>query len=94
MVYKLDRPDYCSEHGARLLVDMISAYWTSKGKTVAPHIEKGPFMSDADRAAFWCVRSNMVRGLPPSNGADHGSAKASWYGGRRTPPAKPEPHDD
>jgi hypothetical protein len=61
-------PDYLSEDGAKELARRIHQFWLAKTRKsragVRVHIEKIDWTEKKNGRAVWCVRSNLVRGLP------------------------------
>jgi hypothetical protein len=60
--------DFCSEEGAAELKRRCEQFWDRNqkhGAAVTFWIEKGTARANNGRA-FYCVRSNLVRGLPRS----------------------------
>lgn len=55
--------DYLSAEGAVVLSDCIAAYWVKRGASVEVVVEPSQFEQSA-RSAFFCVRSNLINGLP------------------------------
>jgi len=52
--------------GANALAKTIRAYWAAQGKTVSTYLEitKLPGSGGNKSGDFYCVRSDMVGGLP------------------------------
>jgi hypothetical protein len=56
-------PELMTKGTATMLARRIEGYWRKRGKSVTCRTE---MMMDAgsERGASWCVRSNMVGGMP------------------------------
>ena len=62
-------PDYCSEPGARELIGKLLTYWMRNGGVLPKfRLERIAVPNDSrdavDGSRMWCVRSDMVRGVP------------------------------
>lgn len=60
--------DFCSRDGAHALQAKIEAYWAERGQKVQIMLHNVGF-HPAIRAARFDVRSDMVNGMPRTNGA-------------------------
>ena len=66
--------DYLSAAGAQFLAEKIKAYWHEQGcLNVRTWIVTSKNLAAEDNpgdkpVSTWCVRSNLVNGLPPSPG--------------------------
>jgi hypothetical protein len=61
--------DYNTRRGAEAVAAAVRAYWTERGCfSVQTWIESGPFKGSEYTHPYtlWCVRSNLVNGLPPA----------------------------
>jgi hypothetical protein len=54
--------DWCGESGAKSIANKIREYWAKRGKEVKILLERGPVAGRGK--PLWCVRSDMVGGLP------------------------------
>ena len=64
---KLGR-DLCSEAGARWLAVQLDGWWHERGFWQVAHWAEpaqGNRRYTEERRRLWCVRSNLVDGLPP-----------------------------
>ena len=62
-------PDLSSHQGAAILAARLRAFWGARGFTVKPIIEEGRCRegrTPADERPIYCVRSDLVAGLPQS----------------------------
>jgi hypothetical protein len=61
-------PDSWTESGARTLAIRIKAYWFERGQAVRVRIDHvslgGQKLAGGLARTVWCVRSDMVNGLP------------------------------
>jgi hypothetical protein len=62
--------DYNCRKGAEAIAAAVRAYWTAQGHTqvqtwVIPKTKKLNGEASEQRDVVWCVRSNLVNGLPP-----------------------------
>jgi hypothetical protein len=65
--------DLISREGAEILAYELSAYWHQRGHTEVKHwivpLRAGNWHStgtgEAKQAPIWCVRGNLIGGLPP-----------------------------
>jgi hypothetical protein len=54
--------DYCDREGAIQLANEITAYWHDRGHNQV-EVQVIPLIDP--RGSYWCIRSNLLRGLPP-----------------------------
>ena len=70
-------PDLCSELGAARLAAKLQAWWHAQGEHEVRfwiersnhkrvYVRKDGHTKDVHADAIWLIRSNLVRGLPPS----------------------------
>ena len=60
--------DYLTQAGAAILAEQLRTYWRAADHgAVEVWIFKMPWAAPRPRAqpAYWCVRSNLINGLPP-----------------------------
>jgi hypothetical protein len=65
--------DLISREGAEMLARELNDFWRQRGHTEVQHwiepLRAGNWHStgtgEAKQAPIWCVRGNLVRGLPP-----------------------------
>lgn len=53
-----------SQKGARILADVISAYWRNQGYNVPVWVAEKETDSKIGNTAYYSVRSSLVNGLP------------------------------
>lgn len=58
-------PEHSTRSGAQALAARITAYWYRKGHYDVVVVACDPFPGPEASAYIHCVRSNLVRGLPP-----------------------------
>lgn len=58
-------PDYCSRKGAEALAAKLDAYWHDQGYPQVAHWIEQVISKRGGRLKCWCVRSNLIHGLPP-----------------------------
>jgi hypothetical protein len=62
--------DYLSADKADLLAEKIASFWRNKGRAnVRVWVEKAPTGMTDSKSCF-CVRSNLVRGMPDSHASN------------------------
>lgn len=54
-----------SERGARVLAEVLTAHWKRKGHEVTFRVIEA---HDSNSNHLWCIRSELVGGLPKRNG--------------------------
>lgn len=61
--HRINAPELMTKNTATMLARRIEAYWRKQGRVVKCRTE---MMMDAgsERGASWCVRSDMVSGMP------------------------------
>lgn len=80
-VEPLEFEDLWTEEGAKRLAARIFNYWLDRGHVVQPRVERnllarGPERGRANRSRepIWCVRSDMINGLPRGMAEDAGAS--------------------
>ena len=64
-----DIGDYASRRGAEAIAAAVRAYWTQRGHMVVHTWVEGNRFKGSEHThpcVLWCVRSNLVNGLPPN----------------------------
>lgn len=56
--------DWATEDGAHDLAARVERYWAEKGEIVRTHVSPAGDLRDGKNALIWCVRSDMINGLP------------------------------
>lgn len=61
--------EYTTREGAMALADRIRHYWHMRGHLVRTELEWFDMYSKRDsKNGFWCVRTDMMNGLPAKQG--------------------------
>lgn len=60
----LVRTDYTTKQGAEILAHKIRKFWLDRGYFVEVSVVPVPLSSAADAAIEYCVRTNLINGLP------------------------------
>jgi hypothetical protein len=56
--------DAMTQDGAARLARVIEAFWATEGKAVKTHLELFHTRAGGKTEGGYCIRSNMVNGLP------------------------------
>lgn len=63
--HKVDAANHLSQDGAAVLAARISAYWRERGADVALSLHSISTRGlEANSRLLWCIRSDLVDGLP------------------------------
>lgn len=63
----IDLPDYCEAAGASQLAQRLRRFWAERGHLVCVEI-KPTHTTHGSGRMIYCVRSDLINGLPRKNG--------------------------